>query len=73
MKDLDYRDIKELWAVDKRFYILPFLLDAWIGHDGKAEYGLLQDHETTRKVMNVLHEHGYTCSIVERLLENGND
>ena len=69
MKDLTYSELKELWFSDVKFYCWPFLLDAWINYEGKVEYGLLLDTERTRKVMAVLNEHGYTCSIVERLLE----
>jgi acetolactate synthase regulatory subunit len=67
VKDCNYSELKDLFVNDPEIIKYPFLLDAWIGDSGRVEYGLLQDAPTTDRVLRVMAERGYRCSIVERL------
>jgi hypothetical protein len=68
MADLTYATLKDAWRDNRELCKYHFILDAWINSDDQVEYGLLHDRATTERVLKVMAEHGYRCSIVERLL-----
>jgi hypothetical protein len=68
MIDLNYSTMKEAWLNNRELIKYEFILEAWVGKNGQVEYGLLCDSATTQRVLNVMNEHGYRCSIVEQLL-----
>ncbi len=68
MIDLNYSTMKEVWINNRELIKYKFILEAWVGKNDQVEYGLLWDSATTQRVLNVMNEHGYRCSIAEQLL-----
>jgi hypothetical protein len=72
MKDLGYNELVDLWCSHPELIKYQFLLIAYFNRYMRAEYALLNDHATTERVLKVMSEYGYRCSIAEALLVGAN-
>jgi hypothetical protein len=72
MKDLGYNELVDLWAEHPELIKYQFPLDAYFNRYMRAEYALLNDRPTTERVLKVMSEYGYRCSIAEALLVGAN-
>ncbi len=69
MIDCNYSKLIDVWASHPKLFKYQFPLDAWIARpNDEVMYDLREDTKTTKRILKVMEEEGYTSSIIKNLL-----